>query len=235
MYVYIYICVYIYIYIYIVHIYTYISNYIYIHNFIYIYIQVYIITMLANVKRLGYQKEFEKSKSVIPGYDHIFKCNLQTSTDVTQDQHVGKRTPSSITGEHIGNVAPCQWRLFVCVYWEGNTRGQRTIGVGPWGAHWPPVTCKLINMPLSVTAQLRLLPHRRPALFSHALRRGLFVTVGGWPDHTRLGPSAATALLSQRLASLKGFTLRALASRWKAQVLRHLRIQVTLFQWYSTI
>lgn len=45
---------------------------------------------------------------------------------VTQDKHVCKRTPSSLAGKHIGNVALCQCRLFVCVYWEGNTRGQGT-------------------------------------------------------------------------------------------------------------
>lgn len=45
---------------------------------------------------------------------------------VTQDKHVCKRTPSSLAGEYIGNVVLCQCCLFVCVYWEGNTRGQGT-------------------------------------------------------------------------------------------------------------
>lgn len=34
---------------------------------------------------------------------------------VTQDKHVCKRTPSSLAGKRIRNVALCQCRFFVCV------------------------------------------------------------------------------------------------------------------------
>lgn len=104
--------------------------------------------------------------------------------DMRYTGQVCKRSPSSLAGEHIGNVALWQCCLFVCVYWEGNTRGQGARS-GPWGAHWPPVTYKLINMPLSVTVQLWLLPHCWPALFSHELCLGLFVT--GWVTRSHTG------------------------------------------------
>ena len=74
---------------------------------------------------------------------------------------------------------PCASVVSLCVCTERETQGARGLGVGPWGAHWPPMTCKLINMPLSVTAQLLLLPHCWLALFSHTLRRGLFSN-SGW-------------------------------------------------------
>lgn len=75
--------------------------------------------------------------------------------------------------------------LSLCVCSERERQEARGLGVGPWGAHWPPVTCKLINMPLSVTAQLRSLPHCWPALFSHVLWRELWATLRGWRDHTQ--------------------------------------------------
>lgn len=140
-------------------------------------------------------------KSPLPGSGRIFnvKCG---------HQHTLHRTNMSVRGLPVlllGSTLemwPCASGVSLCVCTERETQGARGLGVGPWGAHWPPVTCKLINMPLSVTAQLWLLPHCRPALFSHALWRGLLVTVGGWPDHTQLSSLASRALLSQRLAFL---------------------------------
>lgn len=91
---------------------------------------------------------------------------------------------------------PCANCVSLCVCSEKETQGASGLGVGPWGAHWPPVTCKLINMPLSVTVQLWLLPHCCPALFSHALRRGLFVTwVGDQITHTAPWPAKLSSVI----------------------------------------
>lgn len=129
-----------------------------------------------------HQKLFENTIITVTWQGHISNVSCG-------HQHRLHRTNMSVRGPVLLlrttlEMWPCASGVSLCVCTERETQGARGLGVGPWGAYWPPVTCKLINMPLSVTAQLWLLPHCRPALFSHALWRGLFVTLGGWPDHT---------------------------------------------------
>lgn len=118
------------------------------------------------------------------------------------------RRPSSLSEEHIGNVALCQWCLFVCVYWEGNTRGQGTSS----GAMGGPLTASDLQTHQHATeshSSVLVAPPPMPSLFSHALWRGLSVTVGGWADHTRLSSLASRAPQSQKLSFCK-------ASHWGA-------------------
>lgn len=111
---------------------------------------------------------------------------------------------------------PCASGVSLCVCSERETQGARGLGVGPWGAHWTPVTCKLINMPLSVTAQLWSLPHCWPDLLSHALWRGTFGTEGEWPDHTHgSDPQPAGPSEVKGWAFCHIITLRRPVSRWK--------------------
>lgn len=74
---------------------------------------------------------------------------------------------------------PCANGVSLCVCTERETQGARGLGVGPWGAHWPPVTCKLINMPLSATARLWFAPPL-PACFVLTCAMEGTVCNSGW-------------------------------------------------------
>lgn len=73
-------------------------------------------------------------------------------------------------------------RVSLCVFSQKETHKGPGNWVRPWGAHWPQVTCRLINMPQSVTTQIWLLSHCWWDLFSHTGNCNL-----GWGlDYTKL-------------------------------------------------
>lgn len=125
------------------------------------------------------KKKRDKSTGYQPFVYTLFVDIMSNIHRITKNKHAWTRTLTLESGP-----VPAEF-LCVCEV-RGKHKRARGDGVGAMGgAHWPPVTCKLINMPLSVTAQLWRLPRCWPALFSHALRRGMFVPRGGWADRTQ--------------------------------------------------